>query len=213
MALSGIRFAALGAVMLVPLLGITKAPAGAPPCVRATVEMTSDVDTARALALDPFEFRLAEAAVAPDGTAVPAGTPGFGVVAISNHAQRGGRGGYVVLETRYLRLADGKTVAVTIDWTSAERATATGSSQNIPGFVGAVPFVGYVLGPYGFLHHGKDITIAHGTRIPVVVGDDIAAGACRVPPPSPSSPVLPAPSASPVSSASPAVSPAPSPRV
>jgi hypothetical protein len=98
---------------------------------------------------------------------------------------------------------------MTIDPTTEARASATGASRNIPSFVGAIPFVGYVLGPYGFIHHGKDVTIARDTRIPVLLGDDVAAAACRiVPPPSPSP--SPAVSPSPTTSASPATVPSPS---
>ena len=213
MAVSVRTFAAVGALaLLAPVLGVASSEGGAKPCVRTTVAMTSDVDTAHARALDSFAFSTADAAVAPDGTVIPAGTPGYGVVAIATHAQRGGRGGYVVLETRFLQLADAKRIPVTIDWTSAARATATGASQNIPGIVGAVPLVGYVLGPYGFLHHGKDVTIARGTRIPVVVGDDVAAGACSMPSPAPSPSNTAPADASPAGSSpspAPATSPAP----
>jgi hypothetical protein len=208
------------AVLLLPALGVATTPANdaRPPCVRALIEMTSDVDTARARAGDSFGIRTVDAVTGADGTVVPAGTAGFGVVAIAHHAERGGRGGYVVLETRFLALASGVHVPVTIDWASAERATATGSSQNIPGIVGAVPLVGYVLGPYGFLHHGKDVTIARETRIRVLVGDDVAAGACRVATPGPAaSATIPGATDSPTSatpapasSSAPSVSAAPS---
>jgi len=194
--MEGRRAAAAALATLIPLLGITESPPDVrPACVRGTIAMTSDVDSASARPGDSFGFRLVDAVTASDGTAIPVGANGFGVVAISNHAARGGRGGYVVLETRFVRLADGKHVPVTIDWAGAARATATGASRNIPGIVGAVPLVGYVLGPYGFLHHGKDITIPRDAQIPVIVGDDLAAGTCRVPTPVPSA--SPAPSASP----------------
>ena len=179
-------------VALVSLPGA--APPSAPSCLRAAVELTADLDTARARAGDPFAVRTAADAVAPDGTILPAQTPGYGIVAIAQHAERGGRGGYLVLEVRYLVTPAGAHVPATIDWAGAARATATGASQNIPGIVGAVPLVGYVLGPYAFLHHGRDVTLPRGTRLTVILGDDEAAGACRV---------VPAPSASPQPSASP----------
>ncbi len=126
------------------------------------------------------------------------------MVAIAQHAERGGRGGYVVIESRFLALTEHEHVPVTIDWTTAARATATGSSRNIPGFVGAIPFIGYVLGPYGFIHHGSDITIAHGTRLPVLIGDDVATAACRImppptPAPTPTATAMPSPSTTPSS--------------
>ena len=202
----------LALVFLVPLFGVAEHDER-PPCVRSFVVMADDVDSAHARAGDSFRIKTVEPARAPDGTVIPPGTLGFGVVAISQHAERGGRGGYVVIETRFLMLP-GEHVPVTIDWTTEARASATGASRNIPGFVGAIPFVGYVLGPYGFIHHGKDVTIARDTRIPVLVGDDVAAAACRiVPPPSPTPSLSPMPVASsmPASSPMPATSSPPRP--
>jgi hypothetical protein len=180
-----------------------------PPCVRDTIYLESDIDTARARAGDPFVFRTFEAATAPGGVEVPANTVGYGVVAISHHADRGGRGGYVVLETRFIALPNGDHLGVTIDW-AAERATATGSSQNAPGFIGMIPFVGYVLGPYGFLHHGKDVTIPRGAHLPVILGDDQPTGGCRVVPLA-TTPPKGAPSESPSPGAFPSPAPSPSP--
>jgi hypothetical protein len=202
------RVVSLTALALaVALLGVASSDER-PPCARSVVAMAGDVDSARARSGDSFQFTTVEPIRAPDGTSIPVGTTGFGVVAIAQHAERGGRGGYVVIETRFLALPN-QHVPVTIDWTTA-RASVTGSSRNIPGFVGAIPFIGYVLGPYGFIHHGSDITIGHGTRIPVLIGDDVATAACRiVPPPSPSP--SPAPSTSTATSPPPATAPSPSP--
>jgi hypothetical protein len=173
-----------------------------PACVRAFAALEADIDTSRVHAGDAFPFRIVHAVVALDGIAIPENAPGFGVVAVASHAERGGRGGYVVIETRFVVLPNGTHVPVTIDWAGAQRAAATGSSQNVPGFIGAVPFVGYVLGPYGFLHHGKDVTIPRGAQIPVIVGDEEATGGCRVVPLSSPSP-SPRPSPSPVRSLQP----------
>lgn len=196
--------------LAVALLGVA-ASDERPACERAVVAMAGDVDSAHARSGDSFQFTTVEPIRAPDGTVIPVGTTGFGVVAIAQHAERGGRGGYVVIETRFLALPN-QHVPVTIDWTTA-RASVTGSSRNIPGFVGAIPFIGYVLGPYGFIHHGSDITIAHGTRIPVLIGDDVAVASCRIVPPSPSpSPARsPSPAASPPSATSPSPGTSPTP--
>jgi len=185
---------------------------GKPPCVRIVVALEDDIDSGRARADDAFGFVTVDPVQLADGTLVPAGTLGRGIVAIAHHAERGGQGGYVVLEARFLALAGGRHLPASIDWTTADRATATGASLNVPGIVGAIPFSGYILAPYGFLHHGKDVVIPRGAQIPLLLGDDVAAGTCRVPSPTPSpSPTTaaapaPAPAVVPAASSSPAPS-------
>jgi hypothetical protein len=193
-------------------------PETRPPCVRATVALVDEVHTAHARPGDTFRLRTTEPVTLADGTVIPADTPGYGVVSIAQHAQRGGRGGYVAIETRFVALASGTHVPATIDWAAASNATATGGSRNIPGLVGAVPFMGYVLGPYALLHHGSDIAIAKDTRVPVLLGDDAAMGTCRIgpassPSPASSTPASPAADASgsPSGSASPLASPSAAP--
>ncbi|HZO93726.1 MAG TPA: hypothetical protein VFB22_08130 [Candidatus Baltobacteraceae bacterium] len=154
-----------------------------PPCVRDTVVLLDNIDTSTAQPGESFRIQTVDPARTSDGIDVPIGVLGYGVVAIAHHADRGGKGGYVVIETRYLALPDGRHVQATLDWKEAANATATGSSRNVPGIVGWIPFSGYVLGPYGFLHHGADITIQRGARLEVLLGDDVASGACVEPPP------------------------------
>ncbi len=173
-----------------------------PPCARATVALLDDIDSARARAGDSFAFRIVDAATAPDGTAIPAGNIGYGLVAIASHAGRGGQGGYLVLETRFLAPASGPHVPVAIDRGSDAAAVALGGSSNAPGLLGMIPFVGYAVGGYDSLHHGKDATIPKGTRIPVLIGDGAALGTCRSPRPGETAPPAP-PAPSPAPSVSP----------
>jgi hypothetical protein len=186
-----------------------------PPCARALVAVLDDVDSARAHAGDPFSFRIVDAATAPDGSPIPAGNIGYGVVAIASHAGRGGQGGYLVLETRFLAPANGPHVPVVIDRGTDAAAVALGGSANAPGLLGMIPFVGYAVGGYDSLHHGKDATIPKGTRIPVLLGDGAALGTCRSPrpgetaPPAISAPAAtPAPPAASAPPATPAAQPA-----
>ena len=71
-----------------------------------------------------------------------------------------------------------------------------------------IPIVGYAVGGYDAMHHGKDATIARGTRVGVFVGDDAALGTCRQPAAgeTPPPPPTPAPSPTPAAAASPAAS-------
>src|ERR1700681_3902498 len=73
------------------------APSGAqtqadarPPCRHALVAMEQTVASAHAKSGDVSRFKLVDAVTAPDGTALPPGTTGYGMVANSAHAERGG---------------------------------------------------------------------------------------------------------------------------
>jgi hypothetical protein len=199
--------------VLVVTLGISQ-PVAKPQCVRVNVALEDDIDSARARANDAFRFVTVSDVQLADGTPVPAGSIGYGLVAISQHAERGGRGGYLVIETRFVGLRSGVHIPASIDWAEATRATATGASMNIPGIVGAIPFMGYLLGPYAFIHHGKDVIIPRGAQLPVVLGDELAAGTCKLTPPAPLPSPTPAAAASPMPSSDtppPAVTPSPIP--
>ena len=186
-------------------------PPSLAPCRAATVALRDTLDSANAKPGDAFSFQLVDATVAPDGTPLPAGTVGYGIVANATHADKGGRPGYLALETRFFD-AGGKHVAAIIDRANDEKTAATGSTANAPGVLGYIPIVGYAVGGYDALHHGRDATIARGTRFPVFVGDDVALGTCRKlaagesPPP-----VTPAPAAAPAPAATAAPAPSASP--
>ncbi|MDQ6942871.1 MAG: hypothetical protein M3169_10220 [Candidatus Eremiobacteraeota bacterium] len=193
------------------------APSGAqtqadarPPCRHALVAMEDNVDSAHAKSGDVFRFQLVDAATAPDGTALPPGTTGYGVVANSSHAERGGRAGYLALEARFFVLGDGRHVPAIIDRFTDVASSAVGATANAPGLLGLIPIVGYAVGGYDSLHHGKDATIQRGTRVGVFVGDDAALGTCR--PPAAGETPPPVPSPAPTATASPAAAvPAPAP--
>jgi hypothetical protein len=152
-----------------------------PACVRTLVALEDTLDSAKSKGGEAFKFRLVEAARASDGTVVPAGTLGYGIVSNVQHAERGGRPGYLALEARFFVLGDGKHVATIIDWATDQGSTAVGSTANAPYVLGLIPIVGYAVGGYDAMHHGKDATIPRGTRVAVFIGDDAALGACRPP--------------------------------
>ena len=172
--------ALIGSAAAVTAPGVAQTPSDTrPPCERVLVAMDENVDSAHAKSGDSFKFRLVDDAVAPDGTRLPSGTLGYGVVAISSHAGKGGQGGYLALETRFFVTADGKHVSAIIDRANDQAASALGAGGNAPGVLGLIPIVGYAVGGYDAMHHGRDATIARGTRVGVLIGDDAALGACR----------------------------------
>ena len=175
-----------------------------PACVRTLVALEDTLDSSKAKGGESFKFRLVEAARASDGTVVPAGTLGYGIVSNVQHAERGGRPGYLALETRFFVL-DGKHVATIIDWATDQGSTAVGSTANAPYVLGLIPIVGYAVGGYDAMHHGKDATIPRGTRVAVFIGDDAALGACRPLAPGETPPTTPTPQPAPATA--PTVSP------
>jgi hypothetical protein len=206
---------AVGALIVV---AAASAPTGAqtparadtrPPCVRVLVAMDDNVDSSNAKPGDVFKFRLVDDSVAPDGTRLESGTLGYGVVANASHAERGGRGGYLALETRFFVAPNGRHIAAIIDRANDSAASAAGATANAPGLLGLIPIVGYAVGGYDAMHHGKDATIQRGTRVGVFIGDDAALGACRSlapgesPPPVPTATPSPPPSPVPAASAGP----------
>ncbi|HTJ25055.1 MAG TPA: hypothetical protein VMA36_02725 [Candidatus Limnocylindria bacterium] len=172
------------ALSAITLLGIAPTPEPSPedtrpPCARATVWLVQDVDSARARIGDAFAFRVVDDAAAPDGTPIPAGTIGEGIVASTDHAQRGGIPGYLVLETRFVALVDGRRIPVFIDPKAQSAIFVRGGTSNAPPLLGIIPFVSYGVGVYNGIHHGKDASVLRGTRIPIFIGDDALLGTCR----------------------------------
>ena len=203
--------AAASAAGITALAVCAIAPSGAqtpsdtrPPCRHALVAVDDNIDSAHAKSGDVFRFQLVDPATAPDGTALPPGTPGYGVVANSAHAERGGRAGYLALEARFFVLGDGRHVPAIIDRFTDVTSSAVGATANAPGLLGLIPIVGYAVGGYDSLHHGKDATIPRGTRVGVFLGDDAALGTCRQPAAGDTPP--PAPTASPAPSPAPSAS-------
>ncbi|HEX3551045.1 MAG TPA: hypothetical protein VHT53_11745 [Candidatus Elarobacter sp.] len=195
-----------------------QAPDARPPCNLTLVAMDDTIDSAKAKSGDVFTFRLVDPTKAPDGTPLPSGTLGYGIVANAAHADKGGRGGYLALEARFFALPDGRHVPAIIDRANDEASAAVGASGNAPGVLGLLPIVGYAVGGYDSLHHGRDATIPKGTRIRVYVGDAAAMGTCRPlaagQSPAPATPTpapTPVPTATPVAAPPPVAVPSPSP--
>jgi len=184
---AGFAVAVLTVVLGAPSSAQQAAPApdARPFCVHGMAAVDDTIDSSSARSGDRFRFQVVDPMTMADGSVVPAGTTGYGIIANASHAERGGRGGYLALETRFVVLSDGKHVPAIIDRTNDERSTAVGGSGNAPGLLGWVPVVGYAVGGYDSLHHGKDATIPRGTRIGIFLGDDAALGTCRPPTPSP----------------------------
>ncbi|MDP9017164.1 MAG: hypothetical protein M3N19_02445 [Candidatus Eremiobacteraeota bacterium] len=153
---------------------------GVPICTVVAVQTVDEVDSGTAKAGDFFRFQTVNAVTAGNRIVIPARTMGWGLVAIASPAGRGGRAGTLVLEPRYLLLPDGRKLGVVLDH-SASALEKNGLSNNLPGYLGAIPVpgVGVAIGAFNYFHHGKDITVPKGTMFAVFGSDDPGTQRCQ----------------------------------
>lgn len=152
-------------------------------CPSADAVILTKLDSAVTTAGDSFAFKITENVPATATTpALAAGTRGYGIVAFADHARGSGTPGRMVVEPRFLRLADGTHVQVIGDPQLAEDFVI-GSTRNLNGALAFVPGVGLAVSGYNALHRGKEVVIAKGTPFSVLIGDGLAEGECFVPSP------------------------------
>ena len=177
-------FGALGAIVLSALVtSPVPPPSTLPRCLEADVRMIARLDSARSIAGDSFAFKITKQIAAHgDVPEIPLGTRGYGIVSFADHAHGAGTPGRLVIEPRFLELSGGAHVPVMADPQLTE-SFVTGATKNVNGAFGFVPGFGLAIGGYNALHRGKEIVIEKGTTFRVVLGDDLAAGTCFVPPP------------------------------
>ena len=152
-----------------------------PRCVTVDVVLVGKLDSRRVRSGDSFTFKTVGAVPASGSMpAIPEGTKGFGVVFFARHAGSGGQSGQLVIEPRFVRLADGQHVPALAD-PALDDGMVAGATRNAPD-LGIVPLLGVVVGGYNALHRGREIALEPGTPLRVVLGDDLAEHRCVDPP-------------------------------
>jgi len=155
-----------------------------PRCSEADVKMVSKIDSAFAVAGDSFTFKMTQRVPAKGNVPeIALGTRGYGVVSYADHAHGSGSPGRLVVEPRFFALLNGTHVPVMADPQLSE-AFVQGETRNLNGAFSFVPGFGLAVGGYNALHRGKEVVIEKGTTFRVILGDDLAAAQCFVPPPS-----------------------------
>ena len=149
-------------------------------CPSVDVVLTRTIDTKHARPGDRFQFKTLH----PVWIAlhkVPRGTFGAGFIETLDHSHGSGRSGYLILNAQYLKLVDGAHVPVSFAPGSSGRSEAyvTAGNTDVPGGFGYTPLT-VVTSAYNLFHHGKDAALVAGTRFPVVVGDGLSEGSCRL---------------------------------
>lgn len=153
---------------------------GVPVCTAVAVLTIDAVGSDTAKAGDYFRFETLNSVTAGSRIVIPARTRGWGIVAIAATAGRGGKVGTLVLETRYLEMPGGRKLGVVIDHNTSD-LQKNGASNNLPGYLGAIPVpgVGVAIGAFNYFHRGKDITVPKGTMFAIFPSDDPATQACQ----------------------------------
>ncbi|HEV7179668.1 MAG TPA: hypothetical protein VGN11_07345 [Candidatus Baltobacteraceae bacterium] len=152
----------------------------ADPCTVVAVEMIDKVNSADARPGDFFRFQTVNAVTRGNQIVIPARTVGYGIVAIASPAGRGGRAGTLVLEPRYLEMPDHTHLGIVLNHNTAG-LQRSGSSGNVPGYLGAIPVpgVGAAIGVFNYFHNGKNIIVERGTVFTVFPSDNPSVERCQ----------------------------------
>jgi len=154
-----------------------------PACPTVNVSLLATIDTKIAKPGEIFRFQTV-APVALGTQLIAAGTQGVGLIEVLDHSKSNGHSGYLVLDARFLALADGTHVPVAfVPGTNGQSFANVGAgSSDAPGILGYIPYyIGTAAGVYNYFHHGKDAAVTAGTQMPLVVGDGIETATCAAP--------------------------------
>jgi hypothetical protein len=165
-------------------LALTAAPAGAEKiCMDAIpAEMLDKVASATARAGGVFHFKIRQTVTLQDGTLVPAGTLGYGLIRSASAAGRHMHDGSIDLEPRYLVVAKTqggyKHLHVAMDptlppvWTPSEPLLNKAASH-VP-----LPIPGLVMTGVNYVRWGRNITLGPGFAFAVIPAEDLRGPIC-----------------------------------
>ncbi|MBV9333471.1 MAG: hypothetical protein JO146_05655 [Candidatus Eremiobacteraeota bacterium] len=152
------------------------------PCTVVAAEMMESVDSSEARPGDFFRFQTVNAVTAGTSVIIPERTLGYGVVTVASPAGRDAHPGVLVLEPRYLTLPNGKRLGVVLNHNvSGDPLDRSGSSNGIPGYLGAIPLlgVGAAIGIFNYFRKGKNIVVPRGTVFTIFPSDDPSVEHCQ----------------------------------
>jgi len=153
-----------------------------PPCATAKISPAETIGSKDAQPGKSFRFNVTSVDD-PLGEFknVAAGAVGYGVVSVVRRARAGGDPGLLVLESRYIVASDGTHVPVSLLRTV--NGLFLGHTNNSPGLLGLIPYVGYATSLYDAIHKGGETGTGPAYSLIVLMGDDAIAGTCEPPPP------------------------------
>jgi len=146
------------------------------------VEMVDKVYSGNAHSGQPFKFRVTEDAARDDGTKIPAGSIGYGVVRGASAAGRHNHDGSVAIEPRYIMVPNQKAggnerIEVTMNpmlpvmWTPTEPLLNKAASH-VP-----LPVPGLIMTGVNTVRWGRNITLGPGFKFTVLPVENLSTNA------------------------------------
>lgn len=140
--------------------------------------MVDKVFSGTAKSGQPFRFRVSEDAVLDDGTQIPAGTMGYGVISEASPASRGNKDGLIALEPRYLVVPKEKGGVMRVQVTMNPTLPVVWT-PNVPLLRAAandLPIPGIIMSGVNSVRWGRNITLGSGFTFSVVAVDNLERG-------------------------------------
>jgi hypothetical protein len=146
------------------------------------VEMVDKVYSGSARSGQPFKFRVTEDAARDDGTKIPAGSMGYGVIRAASGAGRHNHDGSIAIEPRYLMVPKPKgggleRIEVTMNpmlpvvWTPSEPLLNKAASH-VP-----LPVPGLIMTGVNTVRWGRNITLGPGFKFTVLPVENLSTNA------------------------------------
>lgn len=140
--------------------------------------MVDKVFSGSAKAGQPFKFKVSQDTTLDDGTEVPAGTLGYGVLSEVNPASRGDKDGLIALEPRYLVVPKVKGGFLRVQVTMNPTLPVVWS-PNVPllrAAANALPVPGIIMTGVNSVRWGRNITLGPGFTFSVIAVDNLERG-------------------------------------
>ena len=164
----------LAVTFLVPdRVGATKICAFAVPAA-----MVDKVFSGTARAGQPFRFKVSQDAVLDDGTPVPEGTIGYGIISEASAASRGNKDGLIALEPRYLVVPKPKGGYMRVQVTMNPTLPVVWSPNEplLRAAANALPIPGIIMSGVNSVRWGRNITLGPGFVFSVIAVDNLERG-------------------------------------
>jgi hypothetical protein len=128
-----------------------------------------------------FRFKVEEPQTLDDGTVIPAGTLGYGVIRYADAAGPHAHDGMLAIEPRYLIVPKpqggwAKRVQVTMNPTLPVTYTPAGMLSQGMSAAQAVPVAGLAVTAVNVVRWGRNLTLGPGFRFSVLPVDNLARG-------------------------------------